>query len=168
MDTTAKKILGGIMIFSLIAALGVTVYFTSNTSRRKGKKGGSGGNGEEKQPLDYTQYASIKEVPATQAKTGGWMSNRDTLWNLPLGSNVVVHKKAGATMSRLNDALEKQGEVDLSVERNLGKVWGYWGGKVIVRASFGYSYPFYLVNSWDIKGSMNYSNDTGDVMQTTF
>jgi hypothetical protein len=165
MDTRGKKILGGIMIFSIVAAIGVTMYFTVGSSKRKK---GKGKGEEEKQPLDYTQYASIKEVPADQAQTGAWMNNRDTLWGLALGSKVVVPKKAGATMSRLNDKLEKQGEVDLSVERNLGNVWGYWGGKVIVRASLGYSYPFYLVNAWDIKGSMNYSNDTGDIMQTTF
>ena len=77
----------------------------------------------------------------------------DSAHGFNLGDDVMV--RAGATVTRLDEALNPKGTTKLTVDTNLGKIWKIDVGATL-RAKDTFNYPFYRVEWADInkKGSI--------------
>ena len=93
---------------------------------------------------DYTGLANGKSL---------FPKMPETAHGLNLGQDVTV--RAGATVTRLDQALSEKGTTKLTADTALGKIWKH-DVNATIRAKDSFSYPFYRVKYDDInqKGSV--------------
>lgn len=114
-------------------------------------KGGGGSAAADKAspkaPSGTTDYTNLPNGKSLFPKMP------DTAHGLNLGQDVTV--KAGAVVTRLDQALAPKGTTTLTADTALGKIWKHDVGATI-RAKDSFSYPFYRVEYKDInqKGSV--------------
>ena len=88
---------------------------------------------------DYSSLPNSKKVYDTSP---------DSLNGLTLGDDVKI--KSDAIITRMDKGLAEQGTTTLTSNTNLGKIWHLFPSSIIVRATGGFSYPFYKVAVSDV------------------
>lgn len=159
MQNSSKAVIG-ISATIVIIGIGAGLYFIfkkpTGGSVVDVPTGGDGGASDSNVTTTKPATGGATEKPKTTPTAGKKdysgmdvsLSSALSSHGLSLGAPVEI--KSGATLTRLDKYHNKVGTVKLKVNTDLGTNFHFNPSSLIVKATGGFSYPFYLVSYEDV------------------
>ena len=157
MENSQKAVIG-ISVTIVLAGIATGLYFIFSKPKQSLvdiPTGGDGGASDNQATTTTTPSGggtAPKSTPTAGKKDYSAMdvslSSALSSHGLSLGAPVEI--QSGATLTRLDKYHNKVGTVKLSVNTDLGTNFHFNPSSLIVKATGGFSYPFYLVNYEDV------------------